>query len=72
MPEISFPIFVLGIVFSLVIGFVLAYIIRGSRVSKTEKELAVKEAINDWKSNLIKDTFNNFLTISVKYVWPHW
>ena len=43
MPEISFPIFVLGIVFSLVIGFVLAYIIRGSKISKTEKELAVKE-----------------------------
>lgn len=43
MPEISFPIFVLGIVFSLVIGFALAYIIRGSKISKTEKELAVKE-----------------------------
>ena len=43
MPEISFPIFVLGIVFSLVVGFALAYIIRGSKISKTEKELAVKE-----------------------------
>lgn len=43
MPEISFPIFALGILLSLLIGFVLAYLIRGSRISKAEKELAVKE-----------------------------
>ncbi len=43
MPEISFPIFAFGIVFSLLAGFALAYIIRGNRISKAEKELAVKE-----------------------------
>ncbi len=43
MPEISFPIFALGIVFSLLLGFAIAYIIRGNKISKAEKELAIKE-----------------------------
>lgn len=43
MPEISFPIFALGIVFSLLLGFAIAYIIRGNKISKVEKELAIKE-----------------------------
>lgn len=43
MPEISFPIFALGIVFSLLLGFAIAYIVRGNKISKVEKELAIKE-----------------------------
>lgn len=34
-----------------------------------ERKTAVENAITDWKAKLIKDTFNNFLTVSVKYSW---
>ncbi len=34
-----------------------------------ERKTALENAITDWKAKLIKDTFNNFLTVSVKYSW---